>query len=457
MATSTQARAAQRPAPVLWDVMVEHFDEAAFFFDQWRRASRSPRHVISQVRDGFEARIDRHIVAMLLSGETALERLLTPALEEPTSPERATIAALALLRTSKRRHVYALLDVLFFSRDEAQRRAIVGAFALDGDPRIEVFVREAFAKARSPREKAALLEVFAALRLDPGDTLADCLDTGFAALDGAALEVAGRCRRVELLKAVEGALESDDLRLQRAAIEAGLLLGSVKAWRACLHQVETDGALREWAMLPAAMLGGARELDILHEHLEDAATRPAALWALGFSGSFASAERCIRHLESEDLRTAKLAAEAFGAITGLCRLTLELFAFKDEPELSAQPEEGLLPLEQDDLDADLVPDGTDELLHLDPQDVISWFERRRDELSRPARLFAGSPYHPFELVNALATIPMRRRPGLAFELALRTGGRRWVSTEAFTTRQIRDLQALEDLEASELVERLGEV
>lgn len=441
---------------ILWDVVSEHYDEAMFHFELWERSLFSPELVLDQVRGGFEARLEQHIAGFLTAGEPGAERLLHPELEEMTSPSQTTLATLLMLRLSQRTVHYELLDYLFSSHDSAQRRAIVRGAGLYDDPRFEVVLREAFARARSPKEKAMLLEVFAALHLDPGEMLDDCFDTGFAALDLAAVKTIGRCCRLDLASKAFGFLDTDDQELRRVAIEAGLFLGSKAAWSGICELAASKDALAPWAMCIVAMLGGVGDHErVLHARLDDESMRQAALWAMGLTGRVQSAELCLRYLEDDDERTAKLAAEAFGEITGLSRLTLKFFTAESSNagSIDVETDDAPVPLEDDDLDANLVPDGTDELLLLDPFRVAAWYEKNRHRFTTKKRYLAGKERDPDAIIEALITFPMRRRHEVAFELALRTGAQRWVTTDAFTPRQVRELRGLADLEESDLSNR----
>lgn len=450
MIATTQQATSTPTELILWDVVMRHFDEAKFYFAQFQRGLSSPVFVMGQIRNGFEDSLEQHLIGLLTAGVPAAERLLYPELEEMTSPERTTLAALVFLRLSERKMLYELLDFLSSSQDAAHRGAILRAVTLNDDPRFETVLREAYSRARSPREKAMLLEVFASIHLDPGDLLGDCFDTGFTKLDVAALEAAGRAGRRDLVSAVDRALLSEDPMLRSTAMEAGLFLGSNVAWSACREMATMREAQGARAMLLVAMFGSAEDHRIIHRQVVDRSMREAALWALGFTGRIESAELCLQYLESDNERTAKLAAEAFGAITGLIRLPFDLILAKPEENDKTQ-REGTVPFEQDDLDAELVPDGTDELPLLDPFEVASWYEGERARLSKGKRYLAGKVYCAREVVGALSSFTMRRRHALALELAIRTGAKRWVTTDVFTTRQLRELEALQSLDDEELV------
>lgn len=431
------------PELILWDVVEEHLEQAVSQLGRWRAGLRSHRWSLDQVRDGLEERLEAHLAGLVVAGPAAAERLLYPDLEERTTPARATLAVLALLASGSRALWYELLDFLAFADDAAHRRDLVAALALRDAARFEVVLREAFARARSPREKAALLEAFAALHLDPGDGLDDCFGTGFDLLEQAALAAVGAAGRGELAAHVERHLEAG-APPALSTLEAGLSLGVPAALARCHELALGRDAAAARALLLLALLGDAAGLEVIHARLDDPAMRTAALWAMGFAGRGASVDRAIRHLEDDDARCRALAAEAIAAITGFDRPAADRFlAAPGEPP----------PAPRRGGEAGFGPEGTDDLPALDPYALCDWWEANRRRFDPGERYLAGARHTPRGLVRELRTAPTRRRHGLALELALRSGGRHVVTADAFTARQLRQLRALERLEDGELVTR----
>ena len=67
---------------ILWDILEEHLNEAAFLWGQWERSLRSPRYVLREVMDGPEERLLAHVEGLCEGGLPVVERLLLPALQE---------------------------------------------------------------------------------------------------------------------------------------------------------------------------------------------------------------------------------------------------------------------------------------------------------------------------------------------------------------------------------------
>lgn len=83
----------------LWDVLQEHFDEAAFGVEHQLRTLNSPEVNLEQLARYPEERLVAHIDALLVAGEASRTRVLAPVLEDPApdEPEKVAAAALALI------------------------------------------------------------------------------------------------------------------------------------------------------------------------------------------------------------------------------------------------------------------------------------------------------------------------------------------------------------------------
>ncbi|HVG60016.1 MAG TPA: hypothetical protein VNA24_15775 [Hyalangium sp.] len=162
------------------------------------------------------------------------------------------------------------------------------------------------------------------------------------------------------------------------------------------------------------------------------ALREDVLWALGFSGHALAAKACLRWMGDD--KAAALAGEAFSAITGL----------KLEEEYRKAPKEAgdaLVPLEQENLDAILVP-GPEASLPVPALDPVDrWWQKARRDFERGTRYLRGNRFDAGTLLEAIEREPMRRRPVLALELAIRSRGAHLLQTRAFTRGQRSELSA----------------
>lgn len=445
------------PELILWSVVEEHLDESEFLFEQWESALLSPIFTLDELAAPLEERLLAHIKGLVVGGSAVAERLLATELEETTDPERATVAALAMLESGDRDRWHDVFDALAFADDEEIASAVARALALSEASRFDLALRSEFESASSPREKAVFLDVLASRRLDPGPSLAQCLTSDFEPLCRAGVRAAGRLCRPDLLAKVEDHLCSRAPELRLAAIEAGLALGSETAWWECRKLASGQGEAAAQPLLLVALLGGPTEHQLIHRQLEDDSMRPAALWALGFTGYLASADRCLPFLESGDDHQAKLAAEALTSIIGLDLIHDQALQLPEPEEIDDEPvgdddddERDPFPPELDDLDADLVPAPIDELPRPDAEAIRDAYRANRDTFSPDRRYLYGEPYGAGALLCALQDGPMRRRHALALELFIRTKGARSVMTDGFSSRQRRELAVLSTLDPKEL-------
>lgn len=435
------------PELILWDVMDQHLERAVFLYRQWQYALSSHRYLPDQVEDDLERRLAIHLEGLALGGSAVVDRLLFPGMEAPRDPDRATVAALVHLASGGRDAWYELFELLAYPESDDQRRGLARAAWLSDSPEAESLLLQAFEESRSPIQRAGLLDLLAARGVDPGEGLATCLESSLVPLRSAAIRAAGRAGRTDLLPGIEEALTASDPELGRAAVVAGLFLGSGSAWTRCVREASSSAHF----LLLVGLLGGGQDVELIHVQLDHAELRDAALWALGFAGRAQSAEPCLALVESPSERTAKLAAEAFSAITGF-------EAHRDEPDRSPTPGDrggSPPPPPADGLDADRMRQATDHLTRPRPRALVEWWEAHRDELREDERYLRGRPHTAAELVKALRSDSMRRRHGLALELALRTGARRLVSTDAFIARQRGQLEAISELSDDDFVNHFG--
>jgi uncharacterized protein (TIGR02270 family) len=322
-----------------------------------------------------------------------------------------------------------VIDVLR-QGDRARRASAERALGLASAPWVDDALRAVLGDA-TPAAQAAALSALAFRRASPraalsGLGLGDDPALLVAALRSAARwpDKASRPLAIECLSAADAAVHHE-------AIAAGIVLGIPDAWTACQKLVRgaddtTFAGEEPLPLLFAATLGDPGAVEPLARGAAAFALRRGAVWALGYSGRVSAAEACLPLLD--DPNVGRLAAEAFTAITGLPRD--ERF-FAPAPAEAEEP----IPLAKEDLDADLTPAPTDDLPRCDRAAVEAWWAAHRSRFERGRRYLAGVPWGRESVLSMLAQGPMRRRRGIALELAARTRGRIQVETGALTARQ----------------------
>jgi hypothetical protein len=180
--------------------------------------------------------------------------------------------------------------------------------------------------------------------------------------------------------------------------------------------------------------------------------RLAVIRALGHSGSAALVPALLEHVASKDVAEARWATLAIATITGLDLDDASLALPPAPPPRAAPPgaqdpeaRASLPPLEEDDLDADLIP-GPEAVLPVpDAAAIRAWWDRHATRMTASHRLIAGQVFSPDALLATLGKARLSVRHPLAWALAIRWGGRTWVETRAPSTVQRAQLEAIRTL------------
>ncbi|MFL5350006.1 MAG: TIGR02270 family protein [Hyalangium sp.] len=413
-----------------WDIYEQHLEETAFLWSQWEQALVAPDHVLAEVMP-LEERLHAHVDGLILGGEPAAKRLLLPALASD-EPELIRTAAFALLLGRTPGSPDMVLERVR-SADDAALAALQRALELLEPSHFPPWL-QLLPQDENPRLRILALEVLGFHQCAPAAVCRALVSHESPKLAAAALRAACRSH-VELASAVlEQALASSSPEVRDAAIETGAVKGHRATRAACWAAIQSRALASPLPLLFLALSGDERELKQLQALLADEVLRPDVLWALGFSGRIACADTCLEFMRQKSV--AALAGEAFSAITGL----------RIEGPYTAKPEDSEpqepIPLEQENLDADLGPKPTN-ALPLPHADAISaWWQQARPQMEPQRRYLEGRPFDSQILLDALMHTSMRRRHVLALEFALRSRGAHQVPTRAFVDRQIGALRAV---------------
>jgi uncharacterized protein (TIGR02270 family) len=429
-------------ATIRWDIAEEHLDEAAFLSGQWENALVDPDYTLAEVVEGPEERVLAHLDGLVLGGTKVAERRLVPALGGE-DPGVVLAAAWALLLSEDGDRLDLVVEKLAAAEPE-QAAAISRALQLAA--REDVAARLAPSLARGGAgTRAAVLDVLAFRRADVAGPLEAFLGAPDAAVRRAALRLARVLPSRLAPHVLEPALGGDDPEERDLAMVAGLVAGARSAWAACERVAREGGPAWD---LPALLwaLSGEKDLSPLLAGLDDPERADAALFALGFTGKVAAAEAAAARLGDEDL--GRLAGEAFSGITG--------FAVAGPSAKPPEPWDPDAP-EEDEEEEGAGPEA--DLPAPDPGPVLAWWEKAKKGFDPAARLLGGVPWSTETLLGALESAPMRRRPALALDLAIRTRGAAQVETRALARRQLEQLRELRAMppraRAGAYVEGLG--
>ncbi|WPB76889.1 TIGR02270 family protein [Archangium violaceum] len=400
--------------------MEEHLDEAGFLWTQWENGQCSPTHTLQELAGGNEARLMAHLKALTVGGRRVAERLLIPALGED-DPERCRAASFVLLNQGEGENVEAVLQA-FTVATTAHRQTVARALSLSERQGLSKHLQPMLA-ATDPDVLATTLEILAFRRTLPAEGLPQLYWHEVPRVRIAALNAAHATCMAEDALAIREALTAQFSSLRAAGVSLGLVRNRRDAFEACLDWNEAWDEAGQLARLAIAMGGERSELDGLIRLLERPELCRDILWALGFSGKVVAAEACLPWLREPGF--ANIAAEAFCAITGL-ELTEKYRVARKKA--------------RDDEDEELIPDPDAELEQPEPEAIGRWWAEARNRFDRETRYLGGKAFSTQVLLDALWNAPMRRRPVLALELAIRTQGRYQVEVSDFSHVQARQLE-----------------
>jgi uncharacterized protein (TIGR02270 family) len=417
---------------MLWDIYEQHLEEAAFLWTQWEQALVAPDHVLAEV-EPIEERLHAHVDGLVLGGEPVAKRFLLPALESDDL-ELIRTAALPLLLGAPPGSTDGVLARVR-SADDATLAALERALEVL-EPTLLPAWLQSLLRQEAPALQALAIDVLGFHQCAPA-TACQALSTHESPrLAAAALRAAGRSRVALAPAALERALASSSLEVRDAAIEVGAIQGLRSAWAACRSALEARRLASPLPLLLLGLSGDEKDLKLLQDMLSDRALLPDVLWALGFSGRIACADICLEFMRQKPF--AALAGEAFSAITGL-RIEGPYASEGEEPK-AQEP----VPLEQENLDANLLPKPTDALPLPQANAISAWWLENRPKMDPRRRYLEGRPFDPQVLMDALESSSMRRRHVLALELALRSRGTHQVPTRAFVKRQLGVLRQVRE-------------
>ncbi len=425
---------------ILWEIEEEHLREAEFSFSAREALLDVPHYTLRELQAGPEERLFAHLDGLNLGGPVVAERLLFTTITEAEAEENASAAMLALLIEPDRNLCLQALGLLDGAEPEGHR-GLVRALQLVRHDWIDDWLVGTLDNA-SVEGVAARLDALATASIVPGPWLRGCLASDDPAVARTAARLARRSHDADTLAALGPLAHSPDVELQRITLESALCRHVAGAWESAVYwALEADECpFRRDALTWVALFGDAATRAELLARLDEPEHRVDVLWALAFAGSPAAVDRCIELLGDDEF--GRFAGELVCAITGLP--TGEDRFWRDEPSREDE-ERALPPLEEDDLDADLVPPPEMSLPIPEPEPIAAWWRARRADFDPGLRYLAGVPLSGDQLLFGLRQCSMRRRHALAFELAVRTASAVIIETRAFSKSQRVQLDSLPPL------------
>ena len=413
------------PAPnqLLWEVVEEHLDEAAFLYTQWEQALVSPLYKLEEVRDRVEERMLAHLDGLIVGGGQVAERLLVPALRTGISGSAFAGAAALLLQSSAQADEAVLTAV----REAAplQLVELQRALQLFPSPRRQAMLQQLIFDG-APEVGAAAARVLGFQQVDLGPALSALLASDNEELRRAALYCLRYRPRPDGELAIRQALAAADGEVASAGLLAAAVAGGRGVLDSCRVMIRNRHPALPTAALLLGLLGNEADSGLLVHSVAALEHADAVIFALGLGGNRDTIDACVQWLRTAALAPA--AGDAFLATTGVDPDKEKLLApVVDDPKQDSdaadfQPEPGLQA----------------NLALLDADAVAAWWSLHRSQFTGSQRFFRGKPLErqdPNSWLAAMEQANMRQRHPLALALAIGSGGRQIVQTLTLCRKQ----------------------
>jgi uncharacterized protein (TIGR02270 family) len=407
-----------------WDLVDQSLEEAAFYWKRWEADLQSLTRNLDEVGSWTEDRLAGALDGVRVAGGRVVE-VTQAALEGEDLAARTVAAHVLAARTSEpaREALAAAVREAAGEPLQAMARGIETA-ALDG-----TFAPVTAALAGGgPEHAAALCRIKAFRRAAPGKEAMAALESNVPRLQAQVLRALGFSGDEPFVaRYVSWGLKSESAQVRRAAIAAGIRRRDAGAWDAAIELIGQRHPDCAPFLSCVAALGSPEERELVLASLREPALQQAALFALGYIGTPRAIEISLAGMR--DAKLARAAGEAYCAITG-AELARDHLAAPDPAESPSPP-----PLEDDDLEADLVPKPHELWPLPDLTAVQRHWQGVRGNFGADVRHFRGRPVDLETLLAALESGSMLRRADLALELAVRTGGKYDLEPRAFAQAQ----------------------
>jgi len=408
-------------APPFRDLVEESFEEAAFLWRRWENELASLTRNLDEVWSWTEDRLHGALDGVRVGGASTLD-LAKDALATDEIDKIAV--STAVLGSSTEPGAVDVMTTRLTDATGAKLDAMIRGLELLGSDQA-LRAAAAVLGSSDPVLASALCRLKMFRRVVPRDELAGAFSSKMPAAQIEALRAARLITSGAADEWIASALQGEDAAVRYAAVESGVCLRMAHAWDAAMRFAgQRDPQAGPYLKL-LALFGTAAEHEIVFGALRIPGLQPAAIWALAHIGTERAVEACLAGMKHEPL--ARACGEAYCWMTG-ADLNRDRLAIDETPADAPA-------LEDDDLDANLVP-APEALWPLpDPDAVRKHWLKRGSDWGASVRHVLGRPVTGDVLLDTIERGPMLRRPDLVLELRVKTRGRYDVETRAFTSRQ----------------------
>jgi uncharacterized protein (TIGR02270 family) len=401
------------------EIVEENVDEAAFLWGRWETELTSLTRNLDEIWSWTEDRLNGAVDGVLVAQGELFARVIERALAQKDAHFHTLAAHLLTVAPDPAARV-RLADVVCEADGASLAAMLRGIETSHLDGTFSTVTRALLKK--SAQHCAALARIKSFQRAALGDEISMAWEANSVCEQVAAMRAAGHLPEEAARNWVERGLAHAEPAVRFAAIESGIRQRQRAAWLLAREMASTGEPGSTALLRLIAMFGKRADHQVIYEAASDPDSARAAFWAFGHLGTREAVEHCLAAMS--DASVARLAAEAYAAITGidLARERLTAAESADAPSLP--------PFEQDDLNADLVPRHEDLWPLPDAERCAAHWARVGARFEPAVRYVRGVPFELAVLMAAIDKGPMLRRGDYALELYVRTKGGCDVETRA---------------------------
>ncbi|EAR22488.1 TIGR02270 family protein [Nitrococcus mobilis] len=391
--------------PVIWHIVEQHGEEAAFLWLLRDAAVGAPHYSLVELAS-LDNRIEAHFDGLRIAGEAGWKTCAAALAQE--EPGEVFCAAVLALEGGDRDKIQSVYNTVELAPETS--RGLVAAFGWVNRAWWRGEVRDLLHSDELHWRRIGLAAA-ATHRVDPGAVLIESLQVQDVELRAMALRVAGVLGRVDFLPAIAAQVQSTDPEVRFQAACSAALLG------------DRGAAPRE-----ALTFVGMQQ-----PRLADRALK-VALRALPLNAALPWVNQLVR--QPEDLRHAVLACGIIGepgcvpwlleqmSVPELARVAGESFAMITGVDLAYEDLEGEWPKgfeggpTEDAEDENVTLDADEDLPWPEPRLIADWWSRSHGSFRSGQRYLVGKPIGVEHLEWVLRYGMQRQREAAALELKL---------------------------------------
>ncbi len=409
-------------------VIEQHAEDSIILHSTRSMLARAP-HVRLRHLARFDNRLDAHLDGLAVAGDDAWT-ISIASLERPSTGSVFTVALQVISAGPDDPSVDTRLDglVSLSAAGEAARKGLVAAFGWLEPDRLRGVVTSLLG-ADSPIRRYIGVAACGVHRVDPGLTNARRFEDESPLVRARAWRTAGEIGKRELVSTAAAAIIDDDPACQFWAAWSAVLLGDKHNALEVVASIATvPGPFRARAFQLTLQAKGTQSA---HGWLAGIGRDPANLrWLIrgaGLAGDPTYVPWLIGHMA--DLKTTRLAGEAFSLITGLDLAWLDL-EVKPPENFESGPND-------DPNDPNVEMDEDDGLPWPDAVKLQAWWQANSQRFQPGMRYFMGQPLNRDHCLRVLKEGFQRQRIAAALYLSLLNPGTPLFEWRAPARRQQR--------------------